>query len=239
MKGIKWMEISYKSITHERKEDAPFVGALICAKGCSRKCKGCFNKSLKKEPNIVKSAEDIVAEIKSNPFNDGVIFAGLEWSEQPQELIELASVASKAGLQIMIYTGNDLSTFQNIIGKSCADKVGYKEELSTYMISSSDDGIYTFIGAMVLDYMIKEDYYIKAGEYDQTKLVDDNTEFGVKLASSNQRIYKFVTVREEIEDGKTEERNTGTDYITSGAVQVGGIIDGCVGETTTTESKAG
>ena len=32
--------------------------------------------------------------------------------------------------------------------------------------------------------------YIKSGRYDETLLTDDNIQFGVKLASSNQKIYK-------------------------------------------------
>lgn len=186
------MKIKYKSITHERTEDAPFVGALICANNCKFNCKGCFNQEIKKLPTLINTSEKIIAEVKSNPFNQGIILAGLEWTLQPQELIELASLASKNGLQVMIYTGLDLPDFQKVIGKSCADKVGYKKQLEENILSDSDDGIYTFIGGMVLDYMINGEYYIKCGKYDETKLSPERENFGVKLASENQVIYKFV-----------------------------------------------
>lgn len=191
------MIINYKTIIHERKEDAPFVGALVSAIGCNFKCKGCFNRHLKAEPTLTATSEAIVAEILSNPFNKGIILAGLEWSEQPQEMLELASTASKAGLQVMIYTGCTLSEFQTIVGKSCAEKVGYASELEKEIHDCKDDEMYVFIGGMILDTMIQSEYYVKCGRYDKTLLSPERSQFGVSLASSNQIIYKFIT---EVED---------------------------------------
>jgi anaerobic ribonucleoside-triphosphate reductase activating protein len=34
-------------------------------------------------------------------------------------------------------------------------------------------------------------YYIKCGKYDQNNLTEDNIQYGVKLSSSNQHIYKI------------------------------------------------
>jgi len=39
--------------------------------------------------------------------------------------------------------------------------------------------------------ILKELDYIKCGQYDNTKLTGDNVQYGVKLASSNQKIYKL------------------------------------------------
>lgn len=33
--------------------------------------------------------------------------------------------------------------------------------------------------------------YIKTGKYDETKLTDDNIQYGIKLATSNQKIHKI------------------------------------------------
>jgi len=33
--------------------------------------------------------------------------------------------------------------------------------------------------------------YIKCGQYDEAKVTDDNIQFGIKLASSNQKIYEM------------------------------------------------
>jgi len=105
------MKIRYKSITHERVEDAPFVGALVCALDCNIGCKGCFNQSLKEAPIFYKKADEIMDEIMSNPFNEGVILAGLEWSLQPTELLALVKSATVRNMPVIVYTGHDINTF--------------------------------------------------------------------------------------------------------------------------------
>lgn len=97
--------IHYRGIVHERSEDAPFMGALIVATNCSNNCKDCFNQHLKSTEIYCKTAEDIVAEIKHNPFNDGIILGGLEWSEQPDEAISLIRCAIENDLKVILYTG--------------------------------------------------------------------------------------------------------------------------------------
>lgn len=99
------MKIHYKFIEHERFEDAPFVGALISAIDCHFNCKGCFNQYLKTQPTLEKSCEEIIQEIKNNPFNEGIILGGLEWTEQPEEAIDLIISAIAEGLKVMLYTG--------------------------------------------------------------------------------------------------------------------------------------
>lgn len=97
--------IKYKLIEHERVEDAPFVGALISAVNCSVNCPKCFNQHLKEMPTQVATEHTLIASIVSNPFNQGIILGGLEWSEQPEELMLLVKVALKSNLKVMIYTG--------------------------------------------------------------------------------------------------------------------------------------
>lgn len=97
--------VHYKGIIHERAEDAPFMGALIIATSCGNRCKECFNQHLKAATTYTKPAEEIIAEVKQNPFNDGIILGGLEWSEQPDEAVELIRCASASGLQVILYTG--------------------------------------------------------------------------------------------------------------------------------------
>ena len=184
------MNIHYKSITHERTEDAPFVGALVCASSCHIKCKGCFNKDLKKEHDLVASAEDIINEVKQNPFNQGIILAGLEWSDTPQEMIELCRVASANDLEIIIYTGHTINDFRTIIGRSCCDEIGFAK-LPENMITGNSSEMDAMIGCAILDDAIPNDYYIKAGKYDRDRVVDGREHFGVALASDNQNIYKF------------------------------------------------
>ena len=128
--------INYKLIEHERCEDAPFVGALIAACDCKFNCLNCFNEHIKALPILTKNCGDIIAEVKANPFNKGIIFAGLEWTLQLDECLSLAKEAKQRGLQTMLYTGNDFQgrLMGTIILSDLFDyiKCGrYKEELKT------------------------------------------------------------------------------------------------------------
>lgn len=126
------MEVRYKLMEHERVEDAPFVGCLISAISCKRKCKGCFNQHLKDLPTIKREAEDIIKEVAENPFDEGIILAGLEWRHQEQEAIELAYWAWVYGLKTMLYTGYEYPAKWILCGYFDYVKVGsYKEELKT------------------------------------------------------------------------------------------------------------
>lgn len=146
--------INYKLIEHERCEDAPFVGALISACDCKFNCPKCFNQRIKSLPVISKSTTDIIAEVKSNNFNKGIIFAGLEWTLQIEECIALAREAKLQKLQTMLYTGNDFKG--RIIGTIVVSQVfdyikcgKYIDELKTtnhieygVVLASSNQHIY-------------------------------------------------------------------------------------------------
>lgn len=53
----------------------------------------------------MRYADEVIKEVKQNPFNDGIILGGLEWSEQPDDMIALISCATAAQLKVMVYTG--------------------------------------------------------------------------------------------------------------------------------------
>lgn len=97
--------VHYRGIIHERTEDAPFMGALIIAVTCDNGCKDCFNQHLKETRVYIRTAEEIIAEVRQNPFNDGIILGGLEWSRQPHEAVALIRCATSYGLQVILYTG--------------------------------------------------------------------------------------------------------------------------------------
>ena len=123
-------------LQHERCEDAPFMGCLISAIDCHINCKNCFNQHLKKYPTIIEESHDIIQKVKSNPFNEGIILAGLEWTEQPEEMCELIQVALNSGLKVMLYTGltedNFKNQFYNIYKLNIFIKFGnYNENLKT------------------------------------------------------------------------------------------------------------
>lgn len=99
--------IRYKGLIHERAEDAPFMGALLIATSCCNNCRDCFNQHLKDAETHICYADEVIAEVKQNPFNEGIILGGLEWSEQPDDAISLISCATAAGLKVILYTGLD------------------------------------------------------------------------------------------------------------------------------------
>lgn len=184
------MKVAIKSITHARVEDAPFVGALICANDCKFGCKGCINNAVKRQPTMRLEADEIIKQVRADPFNQGIILAGLEWSLQPLEMVELSKLASEAGLQVMIYTGCDLNEFYRRIGEAVTIQTKQTDYVEKVALGNPSD-IYDVIGRMTLDNAIPEDYYIKCGRYDKQLRVNDNVQFGVRLATSNQRIYKI------------------------------------------------
>lgn len=108
------MLIHYKFIENERLGDAPFMGALIVANNCNLNCHNCFNQKVKLLPTIEKEDKDIIQLIKSNMFNQGIIFGGLEWSLQMNEAIALARLAQEQGLSTMLYSGKDFSAFSKL-----------------------------------------------------------------------------------------------------------------------------
>jgi pyruvate-formate lyase-activating enzyme len=114
------LKIKYKILKHERVEDSPFVGCLISSIDCNFNCKNCFNQPLKNQPTLERESTEIIKEIKSNIFNKGIIFAGMEWTLQHEELIELASKAKENKLLTMLYTGNtyeDMKIFMQMYGQ--------------------------------------------------------------------------------------------------------------------------
>lgn len=137
MKGISLdLNIKYKQIKHERVEDSPFVGCLISAIDCKFNCKNCFNQSLKDLPTKEKDSVTLINEVKSNPFNKGIILGGLEWSNQPSEAINIAETAKNNGLITMLYTGREFndSEIQSLLKTGVFDYVkcgNYQEDLST------------------------------------------------------------------------------------------------------------
>lgn len=178
--------IKYKYIVHERTEDAPFIGALIVAPSCNLKCKNCFNKELKKLENKEDTSKTIIKEVLSNPFNEGIILSGLEWSESPKEMIKLIEEAVKYNLKIMIYTGHNIDDFFYKMGKVLSNNktISNLNELEKRVV-------FALSARMRFDQIIPYEYYIKTGRYEKDLEVADNIQFGIKLATSNQIIHKF------------------------------------------------
>ena len=129
------MNINYKGLEHERTQDAPFVGALVSACDCKFDCTNCFNQKIKTLPTKTKDSVDIIKEITSNIFNKGIIFGGLEWTVQIDELLNLSKIAKQNGLLTMLFTGHTFNyintNYHYILDNIDYIKCGtYQEELS-------------------------------------------------------------------------------------------------------------
>lgn len=162
------MLIRYNGIDNEIMTDAPFIGALLKAPQCHCGCAECINEHLKdKKGLIIEDSVDIIKKIKSNGLNKGVIFGGLEWSETPKYLFELCVEAFKNNLKVIVYTHHaNIDELENAMGK-CVQNL--KDCSKRYEC----------------------EFYIKYGAYMKELTVDDNIQYTVKLATSNQYISKY------------------------------------------------
>ena len=97
--------IKIKGIIPDIFNDAPFIGTLLVANSCNLQCKDCLNEHLKKEKPNLMTVDNIFKEVSKYPLTQGIIFGGLEWSEQPEDLIELVKYFTLKNYKIIIYTG--------------------------------------------------------------------------------------------------------------------------------------
>jgi pyruvate-formate lyase-activating enzyme len=134
--SLNQKKINYKYIETERMGDAPFIGVLISACDCNFNCKNCFNQHVKKIPTKQITLCELIDIVKSNPFHKGVIFAGLEWSLQLDELVAAIEIAHRNNLLTMVYTGCDKNSdyVQYLINNTSVNYIKYgkyKEKLIT------------------------------------------------------------------------------------------------------------
>lgn len=137
------MLVRYKLIEHGVLGDAPFVGSRISGISCSNNCEGCCNQHLLYAPIKTAESYQVIDEVLEHPISAGVIFGGLEWSEQPEELLELVTLALQNGLEVMIYSHLDLipflRKFPSLFEKKIYVKCGpYKQDYPTFMDKKND-----------------------------------------------------------------------------------------------------
>lgn len=94
--------------------DTPFgIGTLIWAKDCHHHCPDCFHQDRFDIPIYEEDSKDIIDKILENPFNQGIVLGGFEWTEQYDELLALIEEAEKNNLEVILYTHytiEDIST---------------------------------------------------------------------------------------------------------------------------------
>lgn len=100
---------------HSDRFDTPFgIGTLVWAKDCHHHCPDCFHQDRFDLPILEEDSKDIIAKIKENPFNQGIVLGGFEWTEQYEELLALIEDARDAELEVILYTHytiEDISTY--------------------------------------------------------------------------------------------------------------------------------
>jgi organic radical activating enzyme len=148
------MLIRYKGIEHGITSDAPFIGSRICAIGCSKHCEGCFNQHLLNTPNKEEYTSIILNEVLEHKISQGIILGGLEWTEQPEEMMSLVSTAIAWGLQVMIYTHHSIDEFLDMFpslrghdiyvkcGEYRQNEKGYLDEINDVRLASGNQKIY-------------------------------------------------------------------------------------------------
>jgi anaerobic ribonucleoside-triphosphate reductase activating protein len=98
----------------ESEVNGPGCRAVIWVQGCLRECPGCFNPaSWSFEINQLRTVDDLVQHILSNPRNQGVTFSGGEPFWQAPALAHLARQVKAAGLNVMSFTGFTLEQLQS------------------------------------------------------------------------------------------------------------------------------
>lgn len=106
------MKIRYKGIEHNNTTDAPFIGARICAIDCHRGCPNCFNQELRNRCYESIDCEKLLTMVQQNSLDCGIILGGLEWTEQPMEMIHLVVKAIERQMAVAIYTGMSQEQFE-------------------------------------------------------------------------------------------------------------------------------
>lgn len=110
MNGAKFKHRGFESgVT----SDAPFIGLRISALDCHMNCPGCHNQHLKTRP-ILESNTKAVLNMLEATINEGVILGGLEWTNQPTEMLNIIEDVTAAGHLVMLYTGLDRDHFKKV-----------------------------------------------------------------------------------------------------------------------------
>ena len=169
------MKIRYKVLEHERVEDSPFIGAVISAIDCWDNCPCCFNQHLMSLETMIADAAEIIAEVKSNPINEGIILAGLEWTLQPEEMFNLLYTARKAELKTMLYTSMTGNEFLRWFALEQKARSPFGSGFLTFQ-----NGVSHYLN------------YIKFGFYDETQKTEGYSSCNVSLASRNQYVREIT-----------------------------------------------
>ncbi len=101
--------INVCGIVAESITDGPGIRYTVFCQGCIHKCNGCHNpESWPFEGGTIKTAEELVQDLKSHTMITGITFSGGEPFCQAEGFVALAKLCKQLGLEIACYTGYTL-----------------------------------------------------------------------------------------------------------------------------------
>lgn len=110
------MLLRINGVVPESSVDGPGLRFTVFVQGCPHRCPQCHNpETHDARGGRLVNIYDLFAEIRNNPLLYGLTLSGGEPLCQPEPLIELATLAKNAGLNVALYTGY---TFEHLIVES-------------------------------------------------------------------------------------------------------------------------
>lgn len=114
------MKIRVAGDLYDSLANGPGVRYVLFTQGCTMGCRGCHNKhTWSLDGGTEMHISEIINNIASSPFIDGVTISGGDPMEQPKEVLELCKRIKREfnnELDIMIYTGR---TIEELRAKDC------------------------------------------------------------------------------------------------------------------------
>ena len=112
------MKFKVNQIIKNTKVEGPGKRYCIWFQGCSKKCRGCFNKNaLDFQGGEEKDTQAIIEDILKTKDIEGVTFLGGEPFEQFEALYEIASKVKKENLSVLCFTGKKFAEIKKNFSK--------------------------------------------------------------------------------------------------------------------------
>jgi len=160
---MKKNRIKFMQFDHHRNDIGPFTACVL--HGCEWEIKG--NGDYKFEvPRFAMTPKQIIEWItdERHYFNDAIVISYMDRQNKAEDIVELITEARVKGLSIMVETDREIEEFEEYLGRAMAKKNGYPNQV--------DEGFYKFVGMSILDFIINEEYYIRAGVKSNVYVID-------------------------------------------------------------------
>lgn len=113
------MDIRVAGALKHSSVNGPGVRYVLFFQGCFHACPGCQNpETHSRDGGVRRDTRDVIAEILSTKYLDGVTLSGGDPFVQPEALGEIVRACRRAGLNVWVYTG---FTYEQIIQGAAGD----------------------------------------------------------------------------------------------------------------------